>query len=255
MKATFLTIALSAASVLIAAPGFAEETPAALSAYGFPTGANLKLGQMVRPAFSEDFQKSLQEMLGKLSQLPKEKQEAIAATFDATELSVFNAELWDQESYNAYKTAFKDTKVQPVANAALGLQSLGNNEWRMNSVVIGQNGKPSPIFSLGALRYNADKNVWTSNNGEMQASSYTGTTDSVYGAQNGTEWKLEKADDFSLITERLRFARTTDGKFVYVVYQFRESSALSHGTIAQDGYVLRFPVGTISASIGNQTKH
>lgn len=254
MKALFSTVIVSAACAVVAAPAFAEETPGALSAYNFPIGSNLKLGQLVRPVFSEDFQKSLQGMLEKLGTLPKEKQEAVAATFDATVLPDFDAELWDQESYNAYKTAFKETQIQALMRAALSLQPLGDNTWRLNTVAIGQDGKSTPL-SIGALRYDSAKNIWTSNNGEMQASSYTGTADSIYGAQSGTEWKLEKSDEISRIVESIRFTKTTDGKAIYVSYQFRESSVLSGATIAQDGYTLRFPVGVISASVGNQTKH
>ncbi len=254
MKALYSTITLLAACSFVAAPGFAEEAPGALSGYNFPVGSNLKLGQLVRPAFSEDFQKSLRGMIEKLGTLPQEKRAAVAASFDATVLPAFDAELWDQASYNAYKAAFKETKIQPIARAALGLQPLGDNTWRLNTIAIGNDGKSTPL-SIGALRYNSAENTWTSNNGKMRASSYTGTTDSIYGPQNGTEWKLEKKDDLSRVAETLRFTKTTDGKYIYVTYQFREDSVLSGSTIAQDGYTLRFSVGAISASVGNQTKH
>lgn len=253
MKALFSTITLLAACSFVAAPGFAEEAPDALSGYNFPVGSNMKLGQLVRPAFSENFQKSLQGMLEKLRTLPQEKQTTVAVSFDATVLPAFDAELWDQASYNAYKTAFKETQIQPIARAALGLQPLGDNTWRLNTIAFGQDGKPTPL-SIGALRYNAAENTWTSNNGKLQASSYT-AADSIYGPQNGTEWKLEKKDDLSRVAETLRFTKTTDGKYIYVTYQFREDSVHSGSTIAQDGYTLRFSVGVISASVGNQTKH
>lgn len=254
MKALYSTITLLATCTFLAAPGFAEETPGALSGYNFPIGSNLRLGQLVRPSFSESFQKSLQGMLEKLRTLPQEKQAAVAASFDASVLPAFDADLWDQESYSAYKAAFKETQIQPIARAALSLQPLGGNTWRLNTVAIGQDGKSTPL-SIGALRYDSAGNTWTSNNGKMQASSYTGTADSVYGTQSGTEWKLEKKDDISRVVETLRFTKTTDGKYIYVTYQFREDSVLSGSTIAQDGYTLRFSVGVISASVGNQTKH
>lgn len=212
------------------------------------------MGHAVRPVFSEDFQKSLQAMLTKVSSLPKEKQEAIAATFDVTVLPAFDAAVWDKAGYETYKTGFKKTTIDTAQQVAVSLQPLGNDEWRIYSVTVDQNNKAAPL-TLGALRYNARSNVWISNNGELKATPYTATEDCIYGAQKGTEWKLEKADDLSKIAESLRFTKTDDGNFVYISYRFLETTIASGTAIAQGGYTLRFPLSATGAAAGNQTKH
>jgi len=254
MKALFTTLTVLAATAFVSPATFAADAPGVLAGYNLPIGANLKLGHAVRPVFSESFQKSLQTMLTKISSLPKEKQEAFAATFDVAVLPPFDADVWDKAGYEAYKTGLKETKVEPNQEVAISLQPLGNDEWRLNSVTVDQNKKAAPL-TLGALRYNARTNVWVSNNGELKAAPYTTTADCIYGAQKGTEWKLEKADDLSKIVESIRFTKTDDGKFVYISYRFQETTVVSGTAIAQGGYTLRIPLNATGAAAGNQSKH
>lgn len=243
MKALLTTLTVLTATAFIAPVGNAAEAPGVLSGYNLPTGANLKLGHAVRPVFTEDFQKSLQEMLTKVNSLPKEKQEAFAAKFDVAILPAFDAGIWNKAEYEKYKEGLKQTKIEPSQEVALSIQPLGNDEWRINSVTVDQNKKAAPL-TLGALRYNARTNVWLSNNGELKAAPYSTTVDCIYGAQKGTEWKLEKSDELSKIVESIRFTKTEDGKFAYINYRFQETTVVSGTPIAQGGYTLRIPIET-----------
>lgn len=254
MKALFTVLTVLAATALVAPTAPAADTPGILVGYNLPTGANLKRGHAVRPVFSEDFQKSLQSMVTKINSLPKEKQEAYAAAFDVAVLPEFDADVWDKAGYETYKAELKKTTIAPNQEVAISLQQLGNDEWRLNSLTVDQNKKAAPL-TLGALRYNARTNVWISNNGELKATPYTTTADCIYGAQKGTEWKLEKADDLSKIVESIRFTKTDDGNFIYISYRFQETTIVSGTAIAQGGYTLRFPLDATGAAAGNQTKH
>lgn len=245
MKAFLTTTAILAAITFAAPSCFAASTPGELASYNLPIGAStLKAGHAVRPVYSESFQKAVQSVIEKLSAMPedkKDKRDAFIANFDLAVLPAFDADIWEnQQAYEAYRAGLRETQVEPVQVVAVSLQSLGNDEWRLNSVTVDQNQRSAPL-TIGALRYNARSNTWVSNNGELRANPYTTTEDCAYGAQTGTEWRLEKQDEMSQVTEFVRFTKTADGQYIYIVYSFQEKSTISGTVLANGGYTLRFP--------------
>ena len=97
----------------------------------------------------------------------------------------------------------------------------------------------------------AKKNIWISNNGELTAKEYSATEDHVFGAQTGHEWKLEKEDSLSKMTEVIRVTKRTDSKAIFITYSFAEVSAITPNLVlAQGGYAVMIPTRTAQVNMG-----
>lgn len=250
MKAFLPIIALLASPVLLASTCYAEETPGALAGL-LPADGSLKPGAAVRPVWTPEFAKMQQELSVKLQGLSNEKQKAFIEKFDPMALIAYDKDLWnDKAAYEKYKEEWKKVVIQPVTEVAIGLKSAGANVWRVLSATVDAQSRKTVPLTISALSYDSGRNVWISNNGELTATEYKATDDNAYGAQTGTEWKLEKEDSLSKLTEMVRITKTTDGKFIYVTYNFSERSAISNAAIAQGAYVLRFATGNARVNMG-----
>lgn len=242
---TFVAVPAILAPVLCAA-----DTPGALEGL-FPTDGSLKQGAAVRQVYTPEFTQMQQALVARLQSLPEQKRVAFLEKFSPNNVPEYNADLWpDRKDYDKFAAEWKKTTIQPVTDVALGLQSAGKGIWRVLSATVDAKIKKTVPLTISALQYDAGKNAWISNNGELTASEYSATEDNVYGAQTGTEWNLTREDSLSRINETVRVTRTTDGKFIYVSYLFSEQSAVSGMSIAQGAYMLRFPVVTPGANMG-----
>lgn len=249
MKAILPIIALMTAPALVSA-AYGADNIGALKGY-LPTDGTMKPGVAVTPVFTPEFTKMQQELLKKLQALPADKQKAFIENYNPTNLIAYDSALWaDKAAYDAYKTEWKKCKMQAVREVAVGLKSAGPNRWTVLSLTLDPQTRRSAPLTISALHYDAEKNVWISNNGELTAKEYQSTDDSIFGAQTGTEWNLTKEDALSKLTETVRISRTTDTKNVYVSYSFNERSAISNGVIAQGGYILLFPEKNTQVNMG-----
>lgn len=250
MKALCLLTALMLIPALTAQ---AADKAGAMDGY-LPTDGSLKQGAHVRLFYSEEIQEPVKKLNEAMARLPQDKAEDRATfikEFSSNLQPSYSAAIWpDRADYDRFIEAWKKTQISPITEVAVGLQKVDDNNWRVLSATVdAQTKKPVPL-TISALRYNAEKNEWTSNNGVLKATDYSVPDTSIFGAQTGTEWVLEKKDDLTILRESLRVSRTTDGKFVYVAYSLVERSAVTGGNIAQGDYLLRFPVQTTGANVG-----
>ena len=250
MKALSLLTALMLIPTLTAQ---AADKAGAMEGY-LPTDGSLQRGAEVRLIHSETIQEPVRKLNEALAKLPEDKVEdrnTFIKEFSANLQPSYSAAIWpDRADYDQFIEAWKKARINPVTEVAVGLQKVDDNNWRVLSVTVDAQTQKQVPLTITALRYNAEKNEWISNNGVLKASSYSAPDTSIFGAQTGTEWVLEKKDELAILRESLRASRTTDGKYVYLAYSLVERSAVTGGIIAQGDYLLRFPVQTTGANVG-----
>ena len=243
MKALPLILALASVPSLVAHAADAG----AVEGY-LPTDGSFKPGLIVRPVFNEEFTHKLAAALQKAD---PEKREAYAKKLVWANQPAYDADIWpNKEDYDAVVKAWRETPIQPISAAIVGLQEVNNGIWRVTSIMQNASTKQSQPLSISALRYDAPRNVWISGNGELQAKEFSASDDYLYGPQTGTEWVLEKKSSLSQFRECVRLTKTTDGKYVYLSYEFREVSTITGASIATASYMLQFPVQTPGANLG-----
>lgn len=247
MNVTKSILALLAAPAFIYCAGYAEAAPATISGY-LPCNGGSMAGSVIRPVRDASFVSLHQEAIKRFVQLPKEKQEAINAKGAADRLMEYDADLWpDKAEYEKYTEAWKKTQMARMADVRVGLKEEGNNMYSVLSATRAANGATLPL-TIGSLRYDGNKNVWISNNGELTGNSFSADESYDYGPQTGNEWKLEKKDSLSLLNEMIRLTKSTDGKAVFLYYSLTERSVISGTVIANHGYTIIFPITTASAN-------
>lgn len=243
MKALPLILALASVPSLVAHAADAG----AVEGY-LPTDGSFKPGLIVRPVFNEEF---TQKLAAALQKADPEKREAYAKKLVWANQPAYDADIWpNKEDYDAAVKAWRETPIQPISAAIVGLQEVNNGIWRVTSIMQNASTKQSQPLSISALRYDAPRNVWISGNGELQAKEFSASDDYLYGPQTGTEWVLEKKSSLSQFRECVRLTKTTDGKYVYLSYEFREVSTITGASIATASYMLQFPVQTPGANLG-----
>lgn len=249
MKALYSILALMAVPALVSQVCGAEN--AGVLQGILPTNATMKTGLAVTPQFSPEFTKMQQELLTRLQALTPDEQKAFMESYDPLTLIAYDSKLWpNKEDYDKYKAEWKNVKIIPVREVAVGLKNEGGSNWAVLSLTADPQTKRTAPLTLSALTYDSAKNVWISNNGELTPKAYQATEDNIYGAQTGHEWTLEKEDSLSKMTETIRVSRNTDGKAFYISYSFSERSTISGNVIAQGGYMLMFPQRTSQVNMG-----
>ncbi len=244
MKLThFLFTTLTAPIALCTAALAAPET---ISAY-LPCNGIPMQGSVVRPVRTQQFAELHQAVVQRFAALPKEKQEAINKKGSPDHLMEYDADLWpDKAEYETYAAAWKNTQLARLADVYVGMKDDGNNIYSVISGTKDNRGGIMPL-TIGSLRYDAGKNVWISNNGELTGKEFSADASYDFGAQTGNEWTMEKKDSLSTLREMLRLTKTTDGKAVYLFYSLIERSSISGRVIANHGYAIIFPITTASA--------
>lgn len=245
MNLSHAILAMLAAPVALCSAAQAEAAPEAISGY-LPCNGSTMQGSVVRPVRDDSFVELHRAAIQRFLQLPKEKQEAINAKGAPDRLMDYDADLWpDKSEYEKYKEAWKKTKLALMADVRVGLKSEGNNIYSVISATRVANG--SMPLTIGSLRYDAGKNVWVSNNGVLTGSEFSAGENFDYGAQTGTEWKMEKKDSLSTLNEMIRITKATDGKANFLYYSLVERSSISGNVIANHGYTIIFPITSASA--------
>lgn len=244
MKLTHFLFATLTAPIAIFSSAFAA--PEAISAY-LPCNGTAIPGSVVRPVRTQEFAALHQAAIQRFVKLSKEKQNAINEKGSADRLMSYDADLWpDKAEYEKYAAAWKKTQLARLADVFVGMKDDGNNTYSVISGTKVANGGTMPL-TIGSLRYDGNKNVWISNNGELTGKEFSADESYDYGAQTGNEWVMEKKDSLSTLKEMLRLTKTTDGKAVYLYYSLTERSAISGRVIANHGYTILFPITTASA--------
>lgn len=248
MKTFPFFLTLLTTPVLVGSISHAETAPATINQY-IPCDGTLLRGAVVRLVLDESFAKLHQGVIEKLQQLPENKRKEITDSTPANTVLAYTTDIWPNKAdYDAYLEAWKKVQIAPVADVGMGFQSAGDGTWRVLAITRTPQG--TMPMTIANLRYNAKTNTWLSNNGELTPKEYTADNGCAYGAQTGTEWILNKEDSLSKLTETVRFSKTTDGKYVYILYSLVENSAFSGAPVANHGYILRFDVPTARANTG-----
>lgn len=228
--------------------GAQEAAPAQLSDY-LPCNGSLQRGVVVRIQLDESFAPLHKEALRKLSALPEDKRTAIVKATPANTIIGFTPDLWkDKAEYDQYAAAWKKTKIVPVAEVAMGFNDEGKGEWSVTAVTRTPQG--TMPMTIANLRYSEETKTWSSNNGVLKPTNYTAESGNAYGAQTGTEWTLNKEDAMSQLNETMRLSKSTDGRYIYVMYGLTEISSVTHAPVANHGYIIRFEVPTAKANAG-----
>lgn len=246
MNLSHSIFAMLAAPAVICCAGYAEAAPEAIAGY-LPTNGGLLSGSVIRPVRDASFVELHRAAIQRFAQLPKEKQEAINAKSSADHLMEYDADLWpDKAEYENYAAAWKKTQMARMADVQVGLKDDGNNVYSVLSGTRLSNGGSLPL-TIGSLRYDGNANTWISNNGALTGTSFAADEKFDYGPQTGNEWKLEKKDSLSQLSEMVRLTKSTDGKIVFLYYSLTERSVISGTVIANHGYTIIFPLTSASA--------
>lgn len=217
-----------------------------------PTDGSLKPGAHVRLVYPESFREPLQALNTAMQKLSPEKRAEFVKSLGKLEsYPPYNADVWPRKAdYDHFISEMKKVVIQPVTEVAAGLQKNENGTWRFLSVTVDAKSRQQIPLTISALNYDAERNVWISANGELKAEPVNIPETSVYGAQTGTMWSLEKEDSLARLHETITLSKTTDGKTVYLVYKLEEFSSVTGAGIANGEYRLAFPVQTPGANLG-----
>lgn len=239
--------ALSYILALFAFPAFvAQAADKAGAVEGMlSTDGSYQMGHHVRPVYPESIREQFQALATSLQKLTPEKRAAFTSTFSMDQIPAYNADVWPKkEDYDHFIEEMRKVVIHPVTEVAVSMRKSdadNGSVWRLNSVTVDAKTRQQIPLTITALEYDADRNVWISANGELTAKEYSTPDTSIYGAQTGTEWTLEKKDSLTHMRETLRLTKTTDGKYVYLAYSLVEQSSVTGQNIAQGAYLLRFP--------------
>lgn len=248
MKALTFLYAMLVAPAVLTCQAAAQDSPGTLSEY-LPCDGTFLKGNAVRAVVDDSFVAEQRKVAEKIQSLSDEKKAAIAAKVDPNSALEYDADLWaDRKAYDTYLSAWKKLRVVALNEVVLSVKS--DEEGHMNVLTLTkmQENQHLPL-TLSALYYDPASNSWVSNNGVLKPSVYVSGDLFAFGKQSGTEWKLEKDDLISKVTEVVRVTRSADNKFIYVLYAFAEIIPSSRSVVAQTAYILRFPVVTPSASV------
>ncbi len=249
MKAFSYIIAALAVPALVA---HADDKAGVMEAY-FPTAdGTLRTGAEVRVVLDESLKEPVRKINENINKLTPEQKTALMQDFAVMQCPEYNSTLWpNRADYDEFVGAWNKTRVVPRTQVAVGLQKTEEGTWRVLSLTVDARTRSTVPLTLSALRYDADKNEWISNDGIMKPRDFTAPASSVYGAQTGTEWVLEKESSLTILKETLRVSRTTDGKYVYLAYTFDERSKVNPNTsLASGSYLLRFATSAPGANVG-----
>lgn len=247
MNQSRIILSLLAAPAVLCSTVAAKNAPQAIADY-LPCDGTTMQGIVVVPARDVSFVELHRAAIQRFAQLPKEKQEAINTKSSPDHLMEYDADLWpDKAEYDKYVEAWKKTQLVRRAEVIVGLKKDDNNTYTVLSGTRLSNGQIQPL-TISALHYDAKRNVWVSNNGELQGSAFSADDKFDFGAQTGNEWVMEKKGSLTTIREMLRITKTTDGKAVYLTYNLLETSTRSNSVIANHGYIILFPITKASAN-------
>lgn len=218
------------------------EVPAALM--NFPADGMRLTGESVAPEPTAEFLKMQQAVSARLQAMPLEQKLAFFENYSPNTLMPYSADFWSNRAdYDKYASEWKKMGIKQLQTVQLGAFERGNNEWSLHGVVVNTFTRQVQPLTVCGLVYHADRNVWTSSNGELTPMEHVTGSDNVYGARKGTAWSLRKEDALSRISEQLAITRRTNGEYLYLSYNFSERATGSGTVLAQGNYVLRFRIG------------
>ncbi|MGB6219966.1 hypothetical protein [Haloferula sp.] len=147
-----------------------------------------------------------------------------------------------EAEYEEYLKLWDAREFKPVEAVILQLKESGDGLWSITAAVGGgQEGGGS--IPISTLKYNAEKDVFTSPNGTLKRlEDVSADKRSILGEWSGHEWRFEEETSLGKTKENFAIGKTGDGKWGLIIYRMQEIS--SEGTRIYDkSLVLRYPMG------------
>ncbi len=217
----FQKLSLFVSASVLASSVLAAGRPEPVSNY-LP-GDKMVEGSVVVVILQDELKPYMDKMLKKMDTYSLEKKKELVETIKEKpgQPVPYNDDIGlTKEEYQKYLECWKKTQIKDIAPVMIGVMNSGERDvW--NLVTLAKNG-PLP---LSTLKFNEKKNVWTSLNGELKFVEDIKNDDAnLYGAWEGKEWKLEKKDILSEVTETITIAKTSDAKYAYIMYNILEKT-------------------------------
>lgn len=245
-------LATLTATALIA-PAIASPDQGAMAEY-LPAGTLIS-GCVIMPEFDPEVESFVTEINNRLHALPEEDRVNAMGSWIPGEPINYNERLWkDKDEYARYMVAWNKRRVKENEVVVIGMNKAGAPKvWQINSGVIDPRTQMLMPLRLSVMKYDAKNNEWSSGNGTLKSKNKVNRSKQyVFGAMKGEEWSLEKEDALSKMQESISFAKSNDGKYIYVFYAFIEVSSATNSILDKGEFILRFPskVKSVTASSG-----
>lgn len=148
-----------------------------------------------------------------------------------------------EAEYEDYLKLWDAREFKAVEAVILQLKEASDKKWSITAAVGGGGKEGGGSLPISTLKYDAEKDVFTSPNGTLKRlEDVSADKRSILGEWNGHEWRFEEETSLGKTKENFALGKTGDGKFGLIVYRMQESS--SEGTRLYDkSLVLRFPMG------------
>ena len=143
-----------------------------------------------------------------------------------------NLNLTDQE-YKEYRAIWDKREFKVFEKLGVRLEQA-EKDWRILT-----SGKD---VQISLLRYDAEKDVFKSTNGEMKRiDNIEADSDTILGAWTGVEWRYEEETPIDRIKENFAIGKSVDGKYALIVYRLQHISALNT-ILFDENKVIRIPL-------------
>lgn len=140
-----------------------------------------------------------------------------------------------KEEYDDYLALWAKRDFKSAEEVVLVLRETFGKTWSITAT--GEAG------IISTLRYDPEKAVFRSPNGEMKRLEDIKTeATSILGAWSGHEWRLEEETGLGKIKENFALGRYDDKEYGLLVYRVQEISA-EGSRLLDKSLVLRFPLG------------
>ena len=136
-----------------------------------------------------------------------------------------------KEEYAEYLKLWDKREFKTVQQVLIRLEEPKPGEWMIRVSGVG--------MPISLLRYNAEKDVYKSPNGELtRIEDIDAEPRSILGAWTGHEWRYEKENEFISTKENIALGIYKDGKHCLLIYRLQEST--SGLRLADKSLVIRF---------------
>jgi len=145
-----------------------------------------------------------------------------------------NLNLTPQE-YQEYLALWAKREFKTLEKVGMRVEER-DGKWR---ILVG--GREGTAISL--LRYDAEKDVFHSTNGEMKRiENIDASAETLLGAWTGVEWRFEEESGLGRVKENFAVGKSGDGRFGYLVYRVQDVTTTNR-VLKDQSVVIRIPLG------------
>ncbi|SHJ76175.1 hypothetical protein SAMN02745181_2541 [Rubritalea squalenifaciens DSM 18772] len=212
----------------------AGEIPEVFKPY-FEEGKPVR-AEIVTVAPPKEFEGFIQKLGEAAQKDPEWFKEHSKKTPAGSPIPVYDTQLgMTEDEYNNYVKLWDQRKVVKQADVALMLTKESDNVWKING--------SGPASNLTLLRYQVDKDAFTSTNGELKRiADIAAPAHSMFGAWNGKEWRYLSENSLGKIKENIALGMTGDKKYGMLVYRLQEVTAAGRPLLDRSMVIRFLPV-------------